>query len=140
MARNGKSINVKIATTKVITALENKLAQLKKDKANQKVNEEKYSKAHEKWRKDVAKLALSAINKAEDLSANVRYNGSVNVDFNLPKDAIDLPTEPEKDFESFHEWQYKEMVDEIENAIRILKMTDEETVSTSTYNTIARYL
>ena len=140
MARNGKSINVKIATTKVITALENKLAQLKKDKANQKVNEEKYSKAHEKWRKDVAKLALSAINKAEDLSANLRYNGSVNVDFNLPKGAIELPAEPEKDFESFHEWQYKEMVDEIENAIRILKMTDEETVSTSTYNTIARYL
>ena len=140
MARNGKSINVKIATTKVITALETKLAQLKKDKANQKVNEEKYNKAHEKWRKDVAKLALSAINKAEDLSANVRYNGSVNVDFNLPKGAIDLPAEPEKDFESFHEWQYKEMVDEIENAIRILKMTDEETVSTSTYNTIARYL
>ncbi len=140
MARNGKSINVKIATTKVITALETKLAQLKKDKANQKVNEEKYQKAHEKWRKDVAKLALSAINKAEDLSANVRYNGSVNVDFNLPKGSIDLPAEPEKDFESFHEWQYKEMVDEIENAIRILKMTDEETVSTSTYNTIARYL
>ena len=140
MARNGKAINVKIATTKVITALETKLAQLKKDKANQKVNEEKYSKAHEKWRKDVAKLALSAINKAEDLSANVRYNGSVNVDFNLPKGAIELPAEPEKDFESFHEWQYKEMVDEIENAIRILKMTDEETVSTSTYNTIARYL
>jgi len=140
MARNGKSINVKIATTKVITALETKLAQLKKDKANLKVNEEKYNKAHEKWRKDVAKLALSAINKAEDLSANLRYNGSVNVDFNLPKGAIELPAEPEKDFESFHEWQYKEMVDEIENAIRILKMTDEETVSTSTYNTIARYL
>ena len=140
MARNGKSINVKIATTKVITALETKLAQLKKDKANQKTNEEKYQKAHEKWRKDVAKLALTAINKAEDLSANVRYNGSVNVDFNLPKDAIELPAEPEKDFESLHDWQYKEMVDEIENAIRILKMTDEETVSTSTYNTIARYL
>ena len=48
--------------------------------------------------------------------------------------------EPEKDFESFHDWQYKEMVEEIENAIRILKMTDEEVVSTSTYNAIARYL
>jgi hypothetical protein len=32
------------------------------------------------------------------------------------------------------------MVEEIENAIRILKMTDEEVVSTSTYNAIARYL
>ena len=75
MARNGKSINVKIATTKVIKALENKLAQIKKDKANQKVNEEKFNKAHEKWSKDVAKLALTAISKAENLSANLRYNG-----------------------------------------------------------------
>ena len=140
MARNGKSINVKIATTKVIKALENKLAQIKKDKANQKINEERYTKAHEKWSKDVAKLALTAINKAENLSANLRYNGMINVDFNLPKGAIDLPKEPEKDFDTYHDWQYKEMVEEIENAIRILKMTDEETVSTSTYNSIAKYL
>jgi hypothetical protein len=38
------------------------------------------------------------------------------------------------------DYQYKEMTDEIENAIRILKMTEEETVSASTYNSIARYL
>ena len=136
----GKAINVKIATTKVIKALETKLAQIQKDKANQATNEEKFNKAHEKWRKDVAKLALTAINKAEDLSANTRYNGEVYVNFNLPKGAIELPTEPTKDFDTYHEWQYKEMVEEIENAIRILKMTDEETVSTSTYNSIARYL
>ena len=36
MAR-GKAINVKIATTKVIKALETKLAQIQKDKAN-KIN------------------------------------------------------------------------------------------------------
>ena len=140
MARNGKSISVKIATTKVIKALENKLAQVKKDKANQAENEARFTKAHEKWSKDVAKLALSAIAKAEDLSANLRYNGMINVDFNLPKGAIDLPKEPEKDYETLHDWQYKEIVEEIENAIRILKMTDEEVVSTSTYNAIARYL
>ena len=140
MARNGKAINVKIATTKVIKALETKLAQLQKDKANQATNEEKFNKAHEKWSKDVAKLALGAIAKAENLSANLRYNGMINVDFNLPKGAIDLPAEPQKDFDTYHEWQYKEMVDEIENALRILKMTDEEVVSTSTYNAIARYL
>jgi hypothetical protein len=135
-----KAISVKIATTKVIKALETKLAQLQKDKANQATNEERYNKAHEKWSKDVAKLALNAINKAESLSANLRYNGMINVDFNLPKGAIELPDEPKKDFETYHEWQFKEMIDEIENAIRILKMTDEEVVSTSTYNAISRYL
>jgi len=140
MARNGKSISVKIATTKVIKALENKLAQVKKDKANQKINEEKYSKAMEKYNKEIAKIALANITKANDLSAHTRYNGELNVSFSIPKGSLDLPAEPEKDFETFHDWQYKEMVDEIENAIRILKMTDEEVVSTSTYNAIARYL
>ena len=140
MARNSKSINVKIATSKVIKALENKLVQIKKDKANQKVNEDKFSKAQDKYNKEIAKIALANISKAEELSASTRYNGKVYVSFEIPKGSLDLPTEPEKDFESFHDWQYKEMVDEIENAIRILKMTDEETVSTSTYNSIARYL
>jgi hypothetical protein len=140
MARNGKSINVKIATTKVIKALETKLADLKKTQATQTTNEEKYQKATEKWSKEVAKLALSAIAKAEDLSATLRYNGMINVDFNLPKGVIDLPAQPEKDYETYNDWQYREMFEEIENAIRILKMTDEEVVSTSTYNAIARYL
>ena len=140
MARNGKAIQVKIATSKVIKALETKLAQLQKDKENQATNEAKYEKAQDKWNKEVAKLALAQISKAEDLDANTRWNGEIHVSFNLPKGTIDLPTEPKKDFETFHDWQYKEMVEEIENAIRILKMTDEEVVNTSTYNAIARYL
>ena len=140
MARNQKAISVKIATPKVIKALETKLAEVKNDKANQKVNEEKFLKLQEKYNKEVAKLALSVINKAEELTANVRYNGQINVDFTLPKGSIELPTEPKQDFTTMNDWQYREVIDEIENAIRILKMTDEETVNTSTYNAIARYL
>jgi hypothetical protein len=139
MARQ-KAISVKIATTKVIKALETKLAQIQKDKASQKSNEEKFDKALKAYNKEVAKLALDKISKATDLSAHKRYNGEVQVSFALPAGTIDLPTEPEREFQSFHEWQYKEMIEEIENAIRILKMTDEEVVSTSTYNAIARYL
>ena len=48
MAR-GKAINVKIATTKVIKALEERLAKIQKDYANQEANEEKHKKATEKW-------------------------------------------------------------------------------------------
>ena len=139
MARQ-KAISVKIATTKVIKALETKLAQIQKDKASQKSNEEKFDKALKAYNKEVAKLALDKISKATDLSAHKRYNGEIQVSFTLPSGTIDLPKEPERDFKSYHEWQYNEMIEEIENAIRILKMTDEETVSTSTYNAIARYL
>jgi hypothetical protein len=140
MARNGKSISVKIATTKVIKALETKLAEIKKDYANQEENEAKYEKAQQKWRKEVAKLAVTQISKADQLSANKRYDGTINIDFYLPANSIELPDEPKRDFIQINEWQYREQVEEIENAIRILKMTDEEVVSTSTYNAIARYL
>ena len=136
----GKAINVKIATTKVIKALETKLAEIQKNYANQEANQEKHDKAVEKWQKEVGKLALSAISKATDLSANNRYNGEINVQFTLPKGTIELPAEPQRNFETIHQWQFKETCEEIENAIRILKMTDEEVVSTSTYNAIARYL
>ena len=139
MAR-GKAISVKIATTKVIKALETKLAQIRKDKENQASNEAKYEKAHLAWAKEIGKLALAQISKAESISANTRYNGVINVDFNLPAGTIKVPDEPKRDFSTINDWQYKEMVEEIENAIRILKMTDEEVVSTSTYNAIAQYL
>ena len=140
MARNGKAINVKIATTKVIKALEQALDKLNKDFASQEANEAKHDKAVKAWNKEIGKLALAQISKAEDLSAHTRYNGEIQVSFSLPKNAIELPAEPKKDYNSIHEWQYREQKEEIENAIRILKMTDEELVSTSTYNAIARYL
>ena len=140
MARNGKAINVKIATTKVIKALEGALEKLNKEYASQEANEAKYEKARKAWQKEVGKLALAQIAKADNLSANKRYNGEINVDFNLPAGTIVLPDEPKKDFITMNEWSYREQKEEIENAIRILKMTDEEVVSTSTYNAIARYL
>jgi hypothetical protein len=139
MARQ-KAISVKIATTKVIKALEGALDKLNKDYASQEANEAKFKKAQEKWNKEVGKLAMSVINKAEELSTHKRYDGVIRVSFDLPAGSITLPDEPQKDYVSIHEWQYRENKEEIENAIRILKMTDEEVVSTSTYNAISRYL
>ncbi|NCW88026.1 MAG: hypothetical protein EBV71_03960, partial [Chitinophagia bacterium] len=83
MARNGKAINVKIATTKVIKALESALAKLDKDFASQEANEAKHDKAVKAWNKELAKVAIGAINKAEDLSAHTRYNGEIQVSFSL---------------------------------------------------------
>lgn len=141
MARNGKSISVKIATTKVIKALETKLAKLNADYAKQDENEAKFRKAQEKWQKEVGKWAMGKIAQAQNFRTNYRsWNKTLNVDFDLTCDEADFPKEPEKDYEEIHRHTYNEMKEEIENAIRILKMTDEEVVSTSTYNAIARYL
>ena len=140
MARQ-KPISVKIATTKVIKALEARLAKLEADYKTQDENEAKYKKAQEKWQKEIGKWAMTKFSKAENLRTNYRlWNKTLNVDFDLIVDEKDFPAEPEKNYEEIHRHTYNEMKEELENAIRILKMTDEEVVSTSTYNAIARYL
>ena len=140
MAR-GKAISVKIATPKVIKALQTALAKLEKDYASQEANEAKYNKAHEKWVKELSDYAIANIKKAENFRTNFRsWNNTLNIDFDLTVSKEGLPTEPTKDFESISVYNYREQKDEIENAIRILQMTDEETVNTSTYNAVARYL
>ena len=132
---------MKIATPKVIKALETRLAELEKNYKTQGENEAKYQKAREKWQKEIGKWAMANFAKAENLRTNYRqWNKTLNVDFDLIVNESDFPTEPEKDFEVIHTHQYNEMKEEITNAIRILKMTDEEVVNTSTYNAIARYL
>jgi hypothetical protein len=140
MAR-GKSISVKIATPKVIKALEASLAKLEADYTSQEANEAKYNKAMEKWRKEIFAYAISNIKKAENVRTNYRsWNNTLNIDFDLTTSEADLPKEPERDFEQIGRHNYLEQKQEIENAIRILKMTDEEVVNTSTYNAVARYL
>ena len=137
----GKAIQVKIPTAKVIKALETKLAQTKANYAKQDENEAKYQKSREKWQKEIGQWAIANFTKAENLRTNYRsYNKTLNVDFDITCNGKDFPAEPEKDYEEIHRHTYNEMVEEMDNAIRILKMTDEETVNTSTYNAIARYL
>lgn len=142
MARgNGRTINVKIPTAKVIKALETKLAQIKADYSKQDELEDKYQKARKKWEKDINKWAVENFSKAENIRTNYRsWNSTMNVDFDITCDAKDFPQEPERNYEVMPSHQYRDNVEEIENAIRILKLTDEEVVSTSTYNSIARYL
>jgi len=142
MARgNGRTINVKLPTKKVIIALQQALDKLELDYTSQDEAEGKYQKATEKWRKEVIKFAVDNISKAENIRTNYRqWNNNLNVDFDLTVKESEFPAEPQRDFESMNIHSYREMKEEIANAIRILQLTDEEVVSTSTYNSIARYL
>ena len=140
MAR-GKAIQVKIPTAKIISALEARLAKTKADYAKQDEYEAKYKLAKEAWQKELGAWAMANFSKAQDLRTNWRaWNKTLNVDFDIITDGTDFPQEPEIDYEVIHRHTYTEMVEEMENAIRILKMTEEEVVNTSTYNAVARYL
>jgi len=136
-----RAITVKVATPKVIKALETRLATLEKDYASQEAKEAKYQKALEAWRKEIGKWAIANFAKAENLRTNYRqWNNTLNVDFDIITKEGNFPAEPEKDFEQIHQHSYREMKEDITNALTILKMTDEETVNASTMKQIAKYL
>jgi hypothetical protein len=140
MAR-GKAISVKIPTQRVIAGLEASLAKLEMDYATQEANEAKHTLAYEAWKKQIGEWAIANFSKAENLRTNYRsWNNTLNVDFDIITKEGTFPAEPEKDFEVIHTHTYREQKEEMTNAIRILKMTDEEVVNTSTYNAVARYL
>ncbi len=140
MAR-AKAINVKIPTVRVIAGLEQALATLEADYASQEANEAKYEIARKAWQKALIDYAVANISKAENFRTNYRHwSNNLNIDFDLTVTEKEMPAEPEKDFETIHLNTYRESKKEISNAIRLLKMTDEEVVSTSTYNAIAQYL
>jgi hypothetical protein len=131
-----RAISVKVSTAKVIKALETKLS----DSAKAITNNEKKRKEHEKvkkaWAKEVAEIAIKQISKA-DVSAHENWRGEVNVQFTIPANEVKLPKEPDLELEQ-ELGRYE--VNEIENAIRILKMTDEEFVNASTFKQVAQYL
>ena len=141
MARS-KSISVKIATSKVIEALEKTLVEKKAYSDNYKKQMAQYKRDLDKWEKDVASLMNTTI-KPDDVRVNRKFSWSPEKGYQIVAtyyvDFDAVAPQPESP-EAISEHTLKEQISEIENAIRILKMTDEEVVSTSTYNSIARFL
>ena len=131
-----RAISVKVSTPKVIKALEAKLEAGTKAIANNEKKRKEYEKVDKAWSKEVAELILKQVSKAE-VSAHENYRGDVSANITIPVGTIKLPEKPSMELEQeLGRWE----VQEIENAIRILKMTDEETVNASTFKTIAQYL
>jgi hypothetical protein len=136
-----RAISVKVATPKVIAALEAKLETIKSDYANQAENEAKFQEELKAWNASLAKFAMDNISTATNIRTNYRsWNNSLNIDFDVDTKGKDFPSQPERNFTTIHQHSYNEMVEEITNALSILKMTDEETVNATTMKSIAQYL
>ncbi len=134
-----KSINVKVSTAKVVKALETALAERKKVLADHHKAQKEYEKALNEFRNSVAELFRSGKGKVVN-SHQLRGWGNdttnkweITVEFPA---SIKAPESPE----AIAEWQVKSDIEELENAIALLKMTDEEYVSTSTYKGVARLI
>ena len=113
-------MKVKISVEKVIEALEAKLATIQKDKENEAENSEKYQKAMDKWRKQVAEIAVKQFSQVNNTNVNVRWDGSTNVDLYFNKGALkNLPAEPVREGNKMTDYEYKTSVEALESSLRI---------------------
>ena len=132
-----KSMNVKVSTSKLIKALEGALAKRQKEVADYKKAREAYEKEHEAFEKSLVKLV--GTNKLTFKSSRIQDSWreepkELTLSFTLSS-SLKLPQAPES-IGHYHANQ----IEEIANAISILKMTDDEFVGTSTYKGVAQYL
>lgn len=138
MAQN-KSINVKVSTAKVVKALETALAERKRLLVDHAKAQKEYEKALSEFRNSVAELFRSGKGKVVNSHQVRGWGGSQSNQWEITVEfpaSIKAPESPE----SIAEWQVKSDIEELENAIALLKMTDEEYVSTSTYKGVARLI
>jgi hypothetical protein len=150
----GKGINIKVKREAIIKALHDRLTEMVHIQEEYEREVEAYEKAQSEWKEDVAKITLKLIDaKTIAENTNIRkgyYNSGnqTNVMIDVIIDDDKLPVEPEGVKNPFsNTWSgktylgnYEERIAEIKNALTILNMCEEDTINTSTYANVAKYL
>jgi hypothetical protein len=142
-----RTLSVKIPTSSLIADIEKSIAKIDEDVANYAEAIKAYKEATKKYEADVMAKALEAIsnpanigtesNSPVRLTSSYRYN-TISVEFDT--DALgfpEKPTEPQRpnQKESFGR-EYTTRKEILERNLRILKMTNQEEVSASSYSAV----
>ena len=147
------TVSVKVPTHKVIAMLEEKIASLKAEIANYPQAREAYAKAVKAHQDNLVALTIQALtNKPEMIGtdydspirvmANAYRSSSVSVTFDA--DALGFPpypVEPKNPNDTI--WVNRENVrplDILENTLRTLRLTEQETINASTYANVMKLL
>jgi len=139
------TVKVKVKVSVLISHLEQALAERQARFKNQEKEELAYEKAVEAYNLAVLKLIKAGKGEIEEASKNYWSNrdrknkGKVSFSVSVLLPAGALPDEPERP-NGYSEHEFKREKEEISQAIRVLKLTDEQLVSASTYNSVAKYL
>lgn len=136
-------IAVKVSVKKLIDALTAKIKANKALIAAYEKAQKDYEKAQEKYEASIPSFVKKgATFKDSSISTN-RWDAAdgfakITLTYLVPKS--DLPAEPEREKVEGYNSQLSEQVTEMENAVRLLQMTEDETVNASTYKSVSKYL
>lgn len=129
------AVRVKISRLKMIEALNEVIKNNEKAVKERKAADAQYEKDNAKYVADITALIKKGNLKIDRVS---KYFRSLTIDINIENvDHSTLPEEPERKHVSYlNDYEIKE----VKNAIRLLELSDEEYINTSTYKDVAKYL
>lgn len=143
-----RSLSLKVPTTSLIQLVEEKIAVIKQEIAEYPAKRETYDAQQEAHKSEVVRFISDYLAKNIDkigydhnsvVRLSTNYNGRAEVVFdtdsilNYPK----APQAPEKPNESrWYGREYVKPLEMLEKNLRILKMTEQETVNASTYSSV----
>jgi hypothetical protein len=150
-----RAISVKIPTTKVIEMIEQKIAQINEDVATYPARKAAYQVEYKAYTEAlVARLGEliakngSALLNEEDtdkkIAVGTNYRNAVEISIgkSLTEDLVkpEAPTDPEPKGYYGRGTGYTTKREELEKTLRLLKMTEQETITSSTYNSVLELL
>jgi len=147
-----RSISVKVPTANLIQTLEDKIAEIEKDIAEYPARREQYEKDLVTYKTNlldfVSKFLLGNSHLiGEEWDSVIRLSGGRGnrVELEFEPDAIEnfpkRPKEPERPNQTkYYGRDYSTQKDLLEKNLKILKMTNQEEVSASTYGAVMELL
>ena len=150
-----RSLSVKIPTATLIADVEATIAKIEAEVATYPADVEAYRKATKEHQELVLKAVIEAIKNPDNIggeydfgavirvSPNNRYgNSGVNIQVNT--DLLNLPQAPEQptnpNDRQHYGREYTTKLDLLKKNLKVLKMTNQEEVNASTYNTVMELL
>ena len=151
-----RAVSVKIPTAKVIEMIEQKIASITEDVETYPARKAEYRSAYKAYTEQVvarlgqliaqngsALLAEENTDKGIRVSTNYRNAVEITIGKELTEDLVRPvePTDPEpKGYYGGRGSGYNTKREELEKTLRLLKMTEQETITSSTYNSVLELL
>jgi hypothetical protein len=147
-----RAVSVKIPTAKVIEMIEQKIASITEEVASYPARKAQYQIDYKKYTdKVVSSLGkllskngvelLSEENSDKGIRVSTNYRNAVEI--TIGKELLDLekPEEPQDpEPKNYYGRSYTTKRDELEKTLRLLRMTEQETITSSTYNSVLELL
>lgn len=147
-----RSLSVKIPTASLIADIEATIAQIEEDVANYPAARQKYEADVKAHQEQIIALTIDALKNKTDLIGtaygsairiSTGYRGN-SVQIEVDSDALGFPKAPESpsnpNDRQHYGREYTTRLDLLKKNLKVLKMTNQEEVNASTYNTVMELL